>query len=160
MKTASPKWDQPEYRRITCAEVQSNHVLVTFADRTEARLETHQLAAGSDLDWRRMTFTPYELIVPSGSGEVEVPWSSIRLLSDPEYSAHLAAAAEEEAHNIGKRLKELRKNRNLTAKELAQRAGITPQSLSRIEHGHHDVVFTTLQRLLAAMGYTVRDLAT
>jgi hypothetical protein len=39
------------------------------------------------------------------------------------------------------------------------RAGIHPQSLSRIEHGQHDVVFTTLRRVLAAMGCSLRDLA-
>ena len=36
---------------------------------------------------------------------------------------------------------------------------ITPQSLSRIEHGHHDVAFQTLSRILAAMGCNLRDLA-
>ena len=34
---------------------------------------------------------------------------------------------------------------------------ITPQSLSRIEHGHHDVAFLTLSRILAAMGCNLRD---
>ncbi|MGH2388657.1 MAG: helix-turn-helix domain-containing protein, partial [Chloroflexota bacterium] len=48
----------------------------------------------------------------------------------------------------------------LTGKELADRAGITPQSLSRIEHGRHDIVFTTLKRLLAPMGYGLADLVT
>jgi len=28
-----------------------------------------------------------------------------------------------------------------------------------MEHGKHDVVFSTLQRILAAMGYSLKDLA-
>ncbi len=47
----------------------------------------------------------------------------------------------------------------MKSKELAERAGITPQSLSRIENGKHDVVFKTLQKILGAMGYALKDLA-
>lgn len=35
---------------------------------------------------------------------------------------------------------------------------ITPQSMYRIEHGKHDVVLTTLGKILAAMGYSYGDL--
>jgi transcriptional regulator with XRE-family HTH domain len=111
-------------------------------------------------NWDALTFSPYEIVVPTLQGEIEVPWSTIRLLSDKEYSAHLADAAEEEARQIGLRIKELRTSRNLSGKEVAERAGITPQSLSRIENGRHDIVFTTLRRILAAMGYSLKDLAT
>jgi DNA-binding Xre family transcriptional regulator len=93
-------------------------------------------------------------------GHVEIPWSTIRALTDREYAAHLAEAAEEQARQIGLRIRELRELRGLSSNELAERAGITPQSLSRIEHGHHDVVFRTLRRILAAMGCSLRDLAT
>lgn len=90
--------------------------------------------------------------------DVEIPWSTIRALTDKDYSAHLAAAAAEQAKKVGLRLRALRELRHLTSKEVAERAGITLQSLSRIEHGHHDVVFTTLQRILAAMGCSLQDL--
>lgn len=94
----------------------------------------------------------------SADGRIEIPWSSLRALTDREYSAHLVTAAEEQARQVGRRTRELRESRNLSGKELAERAGIAPQSLSRIEHGHHDVVFTTLQRILAAMGASLKDL--
>lgn len=105
-----------------------------------------------------MTFDRHEIVVPTADGRIEIPWSSLRALTDREYSAHLVTAAEEQARQVGRRIRELRESRNLSGKELAERAGIAPQSLSRIEHGHHDVVFTTLQRILAAMGASLKDL--
>jgi len=81
------------------------------------------------------------------------------VLTDAAYSAHLAKAAAEQARKIGRRLGQLRKARGLKSKELAERAGITPQSLSRIEHGKHDLAFSTLQKLLGAMGYELKDLS-
>lgn len=59
----------------------------------------------------------------------------------------------------GTRIRTLRQRRGLMSKDLAERAGITPQSLSRIENGKHDVVFKTLQKLLSAMGYELKDLS-
>ena len=90
---------------------------------------------------------------------VVIPSCTVRVLTDREYSAYLAQAADRQARRIGARLRELRKARGISGKELAELAGIHPQSLSRIEHGQHDVVFTTLRRLLAAMSCAVEDLA-
>ena len=73
--------------------------------------------------------------MPAGSEQVEIPWSTVRLLTDPAYGAHLAEVAEDEARQVGRRLRGPREARNLIAKELAGRAGITPRSLSRIEPG-------------------------
>ena len=161
MEAVADKWNKTEYRRIVAAELKAGELIVRFADGTWASVNTQRLAPTyrSDLDWQRLTFTPYEIVVPAGGESVEIPWSTVRVLTDAEYSAHVAEMANEEAKKVGQRIRELREARSLTSKELAERAGITPQSLSRIEHGHHDVVFTTLQRLLAAMGCSVRDLA-
>ena len=106
-----------------------------------------------------MMVAPYEIVVPTIDDPVEIPWSTIRVLTDQDYSAHLAAAAEEQAKRIGRRIAELRESRGLSSEELAERAGITSQSLSRIEAGRPDAVFTTLQRVLAALGCSLRDLA-
>ncbi|MDZ7291618.1 MAG: helix-turn-helix domain-containing protein [candidate division KSB1 bacterium] len=96
--------------------------------------------------------------MPTEKGELEISWSTIRTLSDAEYSARMASVAEEQAKKIGYRIRELRQRRGLKSKELAERAGITPQSLSRIENGRHDVVFKTLQKILGAMGFGLKDL--
>ena len=149
-----------EYQCLVAVEHHEPQVLVRFENGDHVTVGASRLlppdARGAD--WDALTFTPHEIVVPTADGEVEISWSTIRALTDRDYSNHLAAAAEEQARKVGQRLRALRESRGLTAREVAERAGITSQSLSRIEHGHHDVVYTTLQRILAAMGYTLRDL--
>lgn len=155
------KWDNPDYQRITSVRVKQDDLLVEFQDGSIANLELASVLPPNahDATWNYMQFNPYEIIVPTTLGETEIPWSTIRLLTDSDFAAYWAQRAEEQAKDIGHRIRELRKGRNLTSKEVAERAGISPQSLSRIEKGHHDVVFTTLRKILAAMGCTLKDLA-
>lgn len=160
--SARARWNKRAYQRMAAVERRGDRLLVSFEDGSRVDLEAARVLPPEvrDPDWDSMTFEVYEIIVPTAEGLIEVPSSTIRVLTDREYSAHLAAIAEEQARRVGLRIRELRRTRGLTSKELAERAGVTPQTLSRIEHGRHDVVLTTLQRILAAMGYSLRELAT
>jgi DNA-binding XRE family transcriptional regulator len=53
---------------------------------------------------------------------------------------------------LGDQLRAIRRNRNLTQKEVAERAGITQPALSRIELGGGVPDLETLRRLGNAMG--------
>ncbi len=150
-----------DYQRINTADHRDGMLVVLFEDGFRATVEVTQLIPdGVGARWDALVVAQYEIGVPTPQGEVEIPWSTIRVLTDARYAEHLAAAADEQARHVGRRIRALREQRGLKSKDVAQRAGITPQSLSRIEHGRHDIVFTTLQRILAAMGYSLRDLAT
>ena len=155
------KWDKPQYQRIVSARLKSNHLVVLFEDGTEVNVAAKRLlpSEAHNPQWNEVRTTAYEIIVPTSLGEREIPWTTIRLLTDSEFAAHKARIAEEQAGDIGARLRTIRRSKGLTSKEVAERAGITPQSLSRIERGHHDVVFTTLRKILAVMGATLADLA-
>lgn len=159
--SATPRWAQHTYQRICSAHEHAGTLDVCFEDGTQAQVQTARLVphGSKEIDWSHLSVTPYEVTVPAADGPIVIPWSRIRTLTDAEYAAHLAAAAAEEAQRIGLRIRALRERRGLTGKQLADRAGITPQSVSRIEHGHHDIVFTTLRRILAAMDCTLRDLS-
>lgn len=155
-------WNDPKYQRMTAVNVKGGEIEVEFEDKTTVTLDKDVVVPVGTYNpnWKDLQFNAYELILPTSQGETEIPWSTIRLLSDSAFAAHWASMAEEQAKDIGPRLRELRQSKNLTSKEVAERAGITPQSLSRIEKGHHDVVFTTLRKILAAMGCNLQDLAT
>ncbi len=98
------------------------------------------------------------MFCPTSDREIEVPWSTIQVRADSAHGEYLAGTAKDETRNISFRIKELRSSRHLSSTVLAARTGNTTQGLPRIEHGRHDIVFTTRQRLLAAMGYTFGDL--
>ena len=155
-------WEQPNYQRISSAERRGDEISVLFEDESRANVLLERLVPPDmkAIDWTKLTYDAYELILSSSDNRtLEVPWSTIRTLTDREFSKQFARAAEEDARQIGLRIRELREARGITSKELAERAGITPQSLSRIENGRHDVVFTSLRRILAAMGSSLRDLS-
>ncbi len=154
------KWDNPKYQRMVSAKAVGDQLEVAFEDGTVVRIKADRLLPPGvqEAQWNALRFDAYEIQIPIPRGEAEIPWSTIRLLTDNDFAAHWTQSAEEQAKNIGQRLREIRRSRHLTSKEVAERAGITPQSLSRIERGHHDVVFTTLRKILAAMGCTLKDL--
>ena len=158
--TTVMKWQRRDYQRIASARLEGNQLVVLFEDGSCAQVDAQRVLppGARDPDWTAMTIDPYEIVVPTIADPVEIPWSTIRVLTDQDYSAHLAAAAEEQAKHIGRHIQELRENRGLGRAELAERAGITSQSLSRIEAGQPDAVFTDLQRVLAALGCSLRDL--
>lgn len=155
------RWDSPRYQRMLEAGADNDHLVVRFEDGTQVSVLKEQLLPFTAVSprWDELRVTPFEIVIPAAGGEREIPWTTVRLLTDREFAHHAANVAEEQARDIGLRIRELRTNRGLTAKEVAERAGITPQSLSRIERGHHDVVYTTLEKILAAMGSNLSELA-
>ena len=161
MNGKDPHWDELTYHRMTDVRYDDGWLTVPFEDGSEARVAADCILppdAGVP-DWSRIVFDPYEIVVQTMTGPVEIPWSRIRLLTDPAYAAFIAESARDYARRMGERIRTLRRARGLTAKDLARRAGITPNSLSRIERGRHDVTLSTLGALLAAMGFTYTDLA-
>ncbi len=152
------RWDNPEYQQIDTAHVQNQVLEVVFADNSRVTVPVAELLGGQ-VEPLDVTHSDYEVVVHTAAGAVEIPWTTIRRMADTSFEDHWANLAEEEDRRIGACIRRLRMMRNLTGREVASRAQITPQSLSRIEHGHHDVAFQTLSRILAAMGCNLRDLA-
>ncbi len=93
-----------------------------------------------------------------GGDATDVPWDTIRALTDPQFVAEMAQAAARNAVRIGATVRTLRRQRGLTTAELGARAGVAQQSISRLETGRHAASFSTLERLLSAMDCTLNDL--
>ena len=152
------RWDKPAYQHITAASICRDMIEVLFADNSRITVPVLELLGG-DMEPLDVTHSDYEVVVHMATGDVDIPWTTLRRLSDAGFEDHWAKIAVAEETRVGACLRKLRVARNLTGREVANRAQITPQSLSRIEHGHHDVAFQTLSRILAAMGCNLRDLA-
>jgi transcriptional regulator with XRE-family HTH domain len=59
---------------------------------------------------------------------------------------------------VGPRLRQLRERKSLSARQVAELAGVTPAYLSRLENGRVSPTVATLARLVAAMGETMATL--
>jgi transcriptional regulator with XRE-family HTH domain len=153
-------WDEAAYQRIVGAAGEGNEVSIEFENGDQVTFDIGRLIDVADNvpDWSALDARDFELEFPLGTEQVVLPWFQIRRLLDEDLAAHFARAAEREAEQVGHRLRILRERRGLSGRQLADRVGIAPQSLSRIERGRHDVVFSKVQQLLAAMDYSLSDL--
>jgi transcriptional regulator with XRE-family HTH domain/Zn-dependent peptidase ImmA (M78 family) len=162
MSTTHPdnRWQEREYVRMTDVAYEGGQLHITFADGDTVSVDPARLAprAAESIDWSAARIDGPEIQAPTAGRMYAVSWLDVRALTDEAFAAYLARVADEESRQVGRKLRHLRESRGLTSAALAARAQITPQSLSRIELGRHDVVYSTLQRLLAAMNYTLRDL--
>ena len=59
---------------------------------------------------------------------------------------------------IGDRIRELRQERSLLQRELAERAGLPVRTIGRIERGDVDVRLGTLKKIADALNLTMHDL--
>ena len=59
---------------------------------------------------------------------------------------------EQERKRIGQRIADLRRQKNLTQQDIAERTGIQRNHISRIEAGRYSVGFDTLQDIAEVLG--------
>ncbi|WP_217601981.1 helix-turn-helix domain-containing protein [Chitinophaga sp. GbtcB8] len=155
------KWDELNYQKIREAKLDGDELVAVFRNGDSINLPLVKvLPVGSDpVNAILITYNEYELHFDSNKDTIVVPWDRLRVLTDPDFAKEMAAKAEEHAQQVGARLKNLRERKGIKSNELAERAGVTPQTITRIEKGYTDVSFATLRKILAAMGYTLKDLA-
>ncbi len=67
-------------------------------------------------------------------------------------------ASDPAAREIGARVREVREGRALTQQEVARRAGLAMDAMSRIENGYRKPRPSTLQRLAVALDVAVERL--
>lgn len=69
----------------------------------------------------------------------------------------MIAARTRQVELVGRKIRQLRKERKLTQNELADKIGIQQSDLSRIERGEYRVSLDTLFRMLAEFKVSVSD---
>ena len=154
-------WNNTSYQKIKDARFANNNIVVSFENGDVIEIPKGNLIpfGVTDIEWSKLNFNPFEIIIPASPNSLEIPWDKLRVITDKEFGKHLAEKSEEQSKLIGVKVKRLREKKGINSKELAERAGLTPQTISRIEQGHTDVSFVTLRKILAAMGYSLKDLA-
>ena len=148
-------WDTDGYQTIRNARHDAGELVVCFDDGTEARIDVARLTRVAERtpDWSALTYDDFEVVVPTQDGDVEIPWLPIRSMSDPAFRAYLDAAAAEQAQWIGRRLRELRQDRDLDVGDVAERVGLDAETLADLEQGRVDVDLPTVERVLAGLGH-------
>ena len=155
-------WNSVEYQQIVSAIIEGDMLSVGFANGSLVKLPFTTLLPPHtiDIDTNSLSFSDYEICFDASPENLVIPWDRIRVLTDSDFAKEMVKQAENNNKLTGERLKALREKNKMKSADLAIIAGLTPQTISRIEKGHTDVSFGTLRKILAAMGYTLKDLAT
>ena len=103
LATTRRRWDTRAYAEITSAGLDRGALVIVFGDGERVRLPVSQLQAAHlrNPDWSALRFTPYEIVVPTPTGDVEISWFSLRALTDDEFGAYLDEFAAAEARRAG-----------------------------------------------------------
>ena len=96
--------------------------------------------------------------MPTATGEVGIPWDSIRRLTVAEFEAHWLEPAAAVARSVGHRMRELRERRGLSPADLPARAGVAVSTVTDVETGRHSADLSVLDHILAATDHTSVDL--
>src|SRR5690242_10028216 len=116
-------WRRQDYRRVVHADEHDGVLTVGFADGIRTTLPIASLLRAGE-QYRGAVeprHTSHEIMLDTASGEIAVPWDEIHVLTDAEFSQHAAREAEARARRRGARLRALRQERSLTARDLARR---------------------------------------
>src|ERR1700693_4008694 len=100
--TARERWMNPKYQLIRSADSKGGDHLVAFADGTRVVVQAAKVLPET-VDrprWEALEFDEYKIRVPTLHEPAKIPWSTIRGLTDAEYSAHLASAAAQQAREV------------------------------------------------------------
>jgi transcriptional regulator with XRE-family HTH domain len=160
-KNNMTRWNDSSYQRIREAKFENNKIVINFENGDTIELSKEGLTPFhfQEINWSELQYTPFEIIIPAKPEALEISWDKLRVITDKEFAKHLAQKSEEQSKLIGVKVRRLRDKKGISSKDLAERAGVTPQTISRIEQGRSDVSFATLRKILAAMGYSLKDLA-
>ena len=147
-------------RLINSARVLSQGIEITFADGRSGVIPFGNIRG---IDQERLEGielpSQHELILHATTGEsVDIPWDFARHYCDPAHQEQSEAAASRGRSRMGNRVRDLRRQADLTQEQLANAAGIGRVTLVRIENGSYSPRFHTLDALAHALNHPVAHL--
>src|SRR5437773_3051369 len=166
MAKGRPRWSQGSFFLLDSARYQgeSQSVWLRFRNHDVYQLSCSTLwqnRPGQPL-WSRLQVEPETqgaLLVPTLERCVEeIPGDVIRMMTNADYRAYMVGLASRWADRIGRHLALIRKARGFTQKAVAEAAGLGRVSLAKVETGKVEPSFSTVIKLLAAMGARIQDL--
>ena len=157
--TTSAPWLGPGYGDIRSAERVGDELQVEFENGDVVRFLPTLFGVAEDFTVRlHLDESPALQLVMQSSAR-ELSWSQIRAATDPDFALEMRRRDAEESRRLGRRLRALREDRELSQRDLAGLVGMSAPQLSKIESGTFDLRVSTVQTLLRAMGATFADIS-
>lgn len=154
-------WENKDYQIIETVQLVNDTIHISFKNGDSVTLLVERLLPPGFVynDDEVLLDADNHIVIPTKNSQFLIPWDKIRILTDSKFGEFMAAESEKYAKRIGSKLRAIREKKGIKNIELANRSGLTPQTITRIEKGQTDVSFTTLSKILGAMGSTLVDLS-
>jgi transcriptional regulator with XRE-family HTH domain len=149
-------WEEPDYGEIAAIETCPDALVIEFANGDRIEASFGSLGADAETAYR---LDEGSLILVDSDGEREIDWMGLRARSDPAFAAELRERDAEESRRIGRRLRALREDRDMSQKTVAETAGMAPPQLAKIEKGESDLRISTMSAVLRALNADFGDIA-
>lgn len=156
--SAREPWLEPGYGDVESAVRRGDLLEVVFANGDVVHVGRATLGITGDFT-AVATESGAGVLVVSDIGEREVDWMVVRSAADPAFAQQLRERDAEEARRIGRRLRALRENREMSQRAVAGVVGMSAPQLAKLEQGETDMRVSTLRSLLRALGASFTDIA-
>lgn len=150
-------WEAAGYSEITGVETTPEAVIVEFANGDRVEIEPAKLGADKKTEFELNK--EGELLAINPDGERAIDWTVVRSSTDQRFATELRERDADESRRIGRRLRALRENRDISQKAAAETAGMKQPQLARIEKGESDLRVSTMRTLLRSLGASFSDIA-
>jgi len=91
-------------------------------------------------------------------GLFEIDSDSIKAILDKNFAASLTAQGKKSDQKVGERIRSAREAAGLKQQELSEKTGIDQAIISKLERGAHQPRVDTLERIAAALGFSLAEL--
>lgn len=148
------------------AKIETMNTKVTFLDPTQVKIETlngdtyilgysdsmnYQIELNMDGYFSKCVAALFDKYYDGSERSIWGPIASGMMAARINIFTWTLLDRDKERERIGNRIKELRKEQKMDAKELAQRTGIDAGNLSKIEQGRFSVGIDILNKIAAAL---------
>ena len=151
-------WEEKGYADVTGADIVGEGIRVEFANRDAVTVPSRRLGL-TEPTKAEVAEDGLGVRVTAQGRTVNVSWSQIRAMSDPEFAQEMRRRDSDESRRIGLRLKALREDKGISQRHLADQVAMPPAQLAKIESGTFDLRMSTVNSLLRAMGASLADIS-
>lgn len=151
-------WTNAGYGDVEAAGRRDGLLEVAFADGDIVQIDPAALGIGGEFT-AQAAEGGAAVLVSTPAGDREIDWTVLRSAADRAFAHELRERDAEEARRIGRRLRALREDRDMSQKAVAAIVGMSAPQLAKLEQGQTDMRISTLRSLLRALGADFADIA-
>lgn len=143
---------------VVSAKWHDDQLVAVFADGCRAVVPAAEIGEMTPTSLRLPLRPPYGVMMQRGRKYELLPWDWLRHFGDREFLARTEKRLASHRGALGQRVRAARTDARLSQAELAEGAGVSRATISRLEAGHGGTTFDSIERVAVSLGVDVTAL--